>query len=84
MHSRLQLFYYVITVGQVIKKFAKNRSLASTFSCRHGCTIKSGLKARIYISRFIFFPGEAKTAKELRIQIRATDTGKIYPLMLKF
>jgi hypothetical protein len=33
---------------------------------------------------FIFFPGEAKTAKELRIQIRAIDTGRIYPLTLKF
>ena len=33
---------------------------------------------------FIFFPGEAKKAKELRLQLKAIDTGKIYPLTLKF
>jgi hypothetical protein len=33
---------------------------------------------------FIFFPGEAKGAKELRISIRATDTGQVYPLIMKF
>jgi hypothetical protein len=26
MHSRLQLFYYVITVGQVIKKFCQKQA----------------------------------------------------------
>ena len=33
---------------------------------------------------FIFFPGEAKDAKELRIQIRDIITGTIYPIMLRF
>jgi hypothetical protein len=33
---------------------------------------------------FIFFPGEAKRAKELRISIRATDTNRVYPLIMKF
>ncbi len=33
---------------------------------------------------FIFFPGEAKGARELRISIRATDTRQVYPLILKF
>lgn len=33
---------------------------------------------------FIFFPGEAKNAKEIRILIKATDTGQTYPLNLKF
>lgn len=33
---------------------------------------------------FIFFPGEAKTPKELRLSIRTADTGQIYPLILKF
>lgn len=33
---------------------------------------------------FIFFPGEAKHAKELRLLLRAIDTGKTYPLNLKF
>lgn len=32
---------------------------------------------------FIFFPGEAKKGKELRLQLKATDTGVIYPLILK-
>ncbi len=33
---------------------------------------------------FIFFPGEAKKPKELRISIRATDTKQVYPLIMKF
>ena len=33
---------------------------------------------------FIFFPGEAKKAKELRLQLKAIDTGRIYTLILKF
>jgi len=33
---------------------------------------------------FIFFPGEAKKVKELRISIRATDTRQVYPLIMKF
>jgi hypothetical protein len=33
---------------------------------------------------FLFFPGEAKTAKNLRLQIRETDTGKVHVLNLKF
>lgn len=33
---------------------------------------------------FIFFPGEAKKAKELRLRIKETDTGKSYPLIMKF
>jgi len=31
---------------------------------------------------FIFFPGEAKKAKELRLQVRAMDTGKIFLLVM--
>jgi hypothetical protein len=33
---------------------------------------------------FIFFPGEAKSAKQLRLQIKETDTGNIHVLMFKF
>jgi len=33
---------------------------------------------------FIFFPGEAKKSRELRLQLKAIDTGRIYPLILKF
>jgi hypothetical protein len=33
---------------------------------------------------FLFFPGEAKTAKNLRLQIRETDTGKVHVLNLNF
>jgi len=32
---------------------------------------------------FIFFPGEAKAARELRIQIKDTTTGQVYPLTMK-
>ncbi len=33
---------------------------------------------------FIFFPGEAKKAKELRLRIKEADTGKTYALNMKF
>jgi hypothetical protein len=33
---------------------------------------------------FIFFPGEAKKSRELRISIRETDTKKVHTLILKF
>ncbi|MHB8910289.1 MAG: hypothetical protein ACYDAA_15560 [Syntrophales bacterium] len=33
---------------------------------------------------FLFFPGEAKRPMELRISLRATDTQKVYPLILRF
>lgn len=33
---------------------------------------------------FLFFPGEAKTAKSLRLQIRETDTGKVHVLNMNF
>lgn len=33
---------------------------------------------------FIFFPGEAKKPRELRVGIRATDTNTLYPLSLRF
>ena len=33
---------------------------------------------------FIFFPGEANGARELRISIRATDTKQVYPLIMRF
>jgi hypothetical protein len=32
---------------------------------------------------FIFFPGEAKDARELRLQVRDTVSGKIYPVNLR-
>ncbi|MFB3924697.1 MAG: hypothetical protein ACE14T_01465 [Syntrophales bacterium] len=33
---------------------------------------------------FIFFPGESKKAKELRLRVREVDTGKVHSLVLKF
>jgi hypothetical protein len=33
---------------------------------------------------FLFFPGEAKKAKELRLRIKETDTGNNYLLTMKF
>ena len=33
---------------------------------------------------FIFFPGEAKSAKQLRLQIKETDTGTVHVLMFNF
>ena len=31
---------------------------------------------------FLFFPGEAKSAKELRMQVMEADTGRVYLLKL--
>lgn len=31
---------------------------------------------------FLFFPGEAKTAKKLRLQLKETDTGKVHTLVM--
>ncbi len=45
---------------------------------------KRAVKPREIAHGFIFFPGEAKKAKELRLQLKATDTGVVYPLILKF
>ena len=33
---------------------------------------------------FIFFPGEAKKSRELRLRVRVSDTGIAYPLVMKF
>lgn len=56
--------------------------------------IRDDLKARSLEKRtvnpqdlahgFIFFPGEAKKAAELRLQVRAIDTGETFSLTLKF
>jgi hypothetical protein len=45
---------------------------------------KRAVKPHEIAHGFIFFPGEAKKSKELRLQLKATDTGTIYPLILKF
>ncbi len=45
---------------------------------------KRAVKPQELAHGFIFFPGEAKKSKELRLQLKATDTGKIYTLILKF
>ena len=45
---------------------------------------KRAVKPQEVAHGFIFFPGEAKKAKELRLQLKAVDTGKIYSLTLKF
>ena len=45
---------------------------------------KRAVKPQEVAHGFIFFPGEAKKSKELRLQLKAIDTGKLYPLLLKF
>jgi hypothetical protein len=45
---------------------------------------KRAVKPHEIAHGFIFFPGEAKKSKELRLQLKAIDTGTIYPLILKF
>jgi hypothetical protein len=56
-----------------IRDDLKTRSLA-----------KRAVKPQEVAHGFIFFPGEAKKSKELRLQIKATDTGKLYAFTLKF
>jgi hypothetical protein len=45
---------------------------------------KRAVKPREIAHGFIFFPGEAKKSKELRLQLKAIDTGVVYPITLKF
>lgn len=45
---------------------------------------KRAVKPHEIAHGFIFFPGEAGKAKELRLQLKALDTGIIYPLTLKY
>ena len=45
---------------------------------------KRAVKPHEIAHGFIFFPGEAGKSKELRLHLKATDTGTIYPLILKF
>jgi len=56
-----------------IRDDLKTRSLA-----------KRAVKPQEVAHGFIFFPGEAKKTKELRLQLKATDTGKLYSFTLKF
>lgn len=60
-------------VRQQIQEDLRNRSLE-----------KRAVAAHEVAHGFIFYPGEAKKAKELRISIRAVDTKQVYPLILKF
>ena len=60
-------------VRQQIQEDLRNRSLEKRAVAPH--EVAHG---------FIFYPGEAKKAKELRISIRAVDTKQVYPLILKF
>ncbi len=45
---------------------------------------KRAVKPQEIAYGFIFFPGEAKRAKELRLQLKVVDTGVIYPVTFKF
>jgi hypothetical protein len=60
-------------VRQQIQEDLRNRSLEKRAVAPH--EVAHG---------FIFYPGEAKKPKELRISIRAVDTKQVYPLILKF
>ncbi|MDP2839566.1 MAG: hypothetical protein Q8O11_05870 [Syntrophales bacterium] len=60
-------------VRQQIQEDLRNRALAKRAIAPH--EVAHG---------FIFYPGEAKKPKELRISIQAMDTKQVYPLILKF
>lgn len=51
---------------------------------RKGSLAKRAVVPQEIAHGFLFFPGEAKKPKELRINIRATDTKQVYPLVMKF
>jgi hypothetical protein len=42
------------------------------------------MPAEALASGFIFFPGEAESARELRLQVRFRNTGRVQTLNLKF
>ncbi len=44
---------------------------------------RRAIKPKELAHGFIFFPGEAKKGKELRLQLRAIDTKELYSLILK-
>jgi hypothetical protein len=41
------------------------------------------MKRRILANGFIFFPGEAESARELRLQFRETEAGAVHSVMLR-
>lgn len=45
---------------------------------------RRAVSAREIAHGFLFFPGEAKKAKELRLTLRAVDTRQVYSLILRF
>jgi hypothetical protein len=45
---------------------------------------KRAIAPREIAHGFLFFPGEAKKPRELRISIRTVDTKQVYPLILRF
>jgi hypothetical protein len=45
--------------------------------------VKRAVKPKEIAHGFIFFPGEAKKSKELRLHLKAIDTGQVYPLIFK-
>jgi hypothetical protein len=51
---------------------------------RKGSLEKRAIAPKEIAHGFLFFPGEAKKPKELRISIRAMDTNQVYPLVMKF
>lgn len=51
---------------------------------RKGSLEKRAVAPQEIAHGFLFFPGEAKKPKELRISIRETDTKQIHPLIMKF
>ena len=60
-------------VQRQISEDLQKRSLAS-----------QAIPAREVAHGFIFFPGEAKKAKELRLRIKEADTGQSFSLIMKF
>jgi hypothetical protein len=51
---------------------------------QHRSLQKRAVAPREVAHGFIFYPGEAKKPKELRISIRAVDTNQVYSLILRF
>jgi len=51
---------------------------------RRGSLAKRAIAPQEIAHGFLFFPGEGKRPKELRISIRTTDTRQVYPLVMRF
>lgn len=71
-------------VGGVKEGTSKDKEYKISDDIRDKGIEGKGISAEGLANGFIFFPAEAPSAKELRLQMRERETGKLYKFTLKF